>query len=376
MNVLFYFWGRTAGGARYSLEVAKALSVTPGVNLYLSLSRQSDFFEDFEALALPGLHVDTYESFGEMLWQARHLPKYRRQLAHFIRENKIDVVYAPMTHIWNCVVASVFRRAGVPYVLTMHDAVTHKGDMERLKNFLLRHDVMSSDNCITLTESVKQDVHQIYGYPLSRIDVVPHGAFKYGNFEARSLPENRPLRVLFYGRILEYKGLGLLLDAMRILAEKGFAHKLVLEVWGHGDMSPYQVQLEFMNELGCAMHIVNRWIDEAEIEEIFRRADICALPYIEASQSGVAAIAFATGLPMVVTPQLGLIEQLQHGGGIASTRVNPESFADALEQLSQDPILYRGLSQSGLDQAEGYLSWSAITHQIVAILRAAIVKPD
>lgn len=375
MNVLFWFWGRTSGGARYSLEVAKALSKIPGVNLYLSLSRQSEFFKDFEALSLPGLHVDTYESFGEMLWQARHLPKYRRQLASYIRENKIDVVYSPMSHIWSCAIASIFRKCAVRYVLTMHDAITHKGDMEWLKNFLLRHDVLASDSCITLTEAVKQGVHEIYDYPLNRISVVPHGAFEYGDFGERSLPEGRPVRVLFYGRILEYKGLGLLLDSMQILFEKGFFHKLALEVWGEGDISPYQSRLDSLSALGCPMHIVNRWIDESEIEEIFRRADICALPYVEASQSGVAAIAFAAGLPIVATPQPGLLEQLHNGGGISSSQVDPESYADALLKLIQDPILYRELSESGLDQVESSLSWDTIAQQVFNFLKHVLAQP-
>jgi glycosyltransferase involved in cell wall biosynthesis len=371
VNVLIWFWGRTAGGARYSLEVAKALSAIPGLNLYLSLSRQSEFFEEFEALSLPGVHVDTYESFGEMLWQARHLPKYRRQLGRFIRENKIDVVYAPMTHIWNCAIAPVFAKSGARYVLTMHDAITHKGDMERLKNYLLRLDVSASDSCVTLTEAVKQSVHEIYDYPLNNIGVVPHGAFEYGQFEARSLPNNRPLRILFYGRILEYKGLGLLIDALKILAKNGYADKAALEVWGDGDMTTYQPQLDSLTALGASTHIVNRWIDESEIEEIFRRADICALPYVEASQSGVAAIAFATGLPMVATPQPGLIEQLKDGGGLVCHEVSAESFADGLLSLVTRQVLYEQLSRSGLRHAKEGLSWPAIGQKISEVLKGA-----
>lgn len=369
MNVLFWFWGRTAGGARYSLEVAKALSQLPGLNLYLSLSRQSEFFEEFEALGLPSLHVDTYEFFAEMLWQARRLPKYRSQLARFVCDNKIDVVYAPMTHIWNCAIAPVFKNIGVPYVLTMHDAITHKGDMELLKNYLLRRDVLASNRCITLTEAVKERVNDIYSYPLDKISVVPHGAFKYGEFAPRALTADRPLRVLFYGRILEYKGLGLLLDAMATLSAQGLGRNFALEVWGDGDISPYQKQLDHLSKLGCPMRIVNRWIDESEIEEIFRSADVCALPYIEASQSGVAAIAFAAGMPVVATPQPGLVEQLSCGGGVVCTSTTAESFADALQSLANNQRLYEELSRSGLLHVEESLSWSRIAQKISEILK-------
>lgn len=369
MNVLFWFWGRTAGGARYSLEVARALVDVPSVNLSLSLSRQSTYFEEFLALGLPGCHVDTYESFAEMVLQARHLPKYRQQLQEFIRAHKIDVVYAPMTHIWSAAVVSLFGHLGIKYVLTMHDAITHAGDMEWIKNRLLRRDVLASDACITLTQAVKQRVRKIYEYPLERIAVIPHGAFKYGEFSPREFPRGRPMRLLFYGRILKYKGLGLLLDSLKRAFSIDPSLNFELQIWGDGDLTPYLNDLNLLRERGAAVRIVNRWIEETEIETIFRETDVCALPYVEASQSGVAAIAFATAMPIVATPQPGLIEQLEKGGGVVSSACDPVAFADEVVNIISDPALFEQLSKSALRQAEEELSWKKIGNDIASFLK-------
>lgn len=369
MNVLFWFWGRTAGGARYSLEVARALANVPSVNLTLSLSRQSAYFEEFVALNLSGCHVDTYESFSEMVLQARHLPRYRRQLKEFILAHKIDVVYAPMTHIWNAAVVSLFRKLGIKYVLTMHDAITHAGDMEWIKNRLLRRDVLASDACITLTQAVKQQVRKIYEYPFERIAVIPHGAFQYGKFCPRELPRGRPIRLLFYGRILKYKGLGLLLDALKRLPNVDPNLKLELQIWGDGALAPYVNDIELLRSHGMAVRVQNRWVAEREIETIFRETDICVLPYVEASQSGVAAIAFATAMPIVATPQPGLIEQLEKGGGIVSSACDAEAFTHEIVKIASAPALYEHLSKSALRQAEEELSWKKIGNDIASFLK-------
>lgn len=46
---------------------------------------------------------------------------------------------------------------------------------------------------------------------------------------------------------------------------------------------------------------INRWIDDAERSELFARAAVVALPYVEATQSGVTPVAYAHGKPVVAS---------------------------------------------------------------------------
>ena len=56
------------------------------------------------------------------------------------------------------------------------------------------------------------------------------------------------------------------------------------------------------------------------------------LPYVEASQSGVIAIAHSLSTPVVVTPVGGLMEQVIEGpNGLISEKVTPESLASAID---------------------------------------------
>jgi glycosyltransferase involved in cell wall biosynthesis len=66
---------------------------------------------------------------------------------------------------------------------------------------------------------------------------------------------------------------------------------------------------------------------------LIRSSKLVVLPYIEASQSGVIAIAHSLSTPVVVTPVGGLIDQISVGkNGLIARNIAPESLAEAIEE--------------------------------------------
>jgi glycosyltransferase involved in cell wall biosynthesis len=64
------------------------------------------------------------------------------------------------------------------------------------------------------------------------------------------------------------------------------------------------------------------------------------LPYDEASQSGVAASAYAAGCPVVPTPIGGLVEQVTpNQTGIVARDMSAEALADAVLEFVENPDL-------------------------------------
>ena len=60
----------------------------------------------------------------------------------------------------------------------------------------------------------EKDIKQLYKYPSSRICKTVHGHFgDYVLKKPRKFPLSRPFRILFFGRILEYKGLPIIIEA-------------------------------------------------------------------------------------------------------------------------------------------------------------------
>ncbi len=74
LRLMLWHWGRRGGGPRYTMELARALARRPGLELHLSLSRQSDLFAETDTLGLPSFHVDTYTGLPGFLARSRCCP--------------------------------------------------------------------------------------------------------------------------------------------------------------------------------------------------------------------------------------------------------------------------------------------------------------
>ncbi|HEX5325888.1 MAG TPA: glycosyltransferase, partial [Acetobacteraceae bacterium] len=85
--------------------------------------------------------------------------------------------------------------------------------------------------------------------------------------------------------------------------------------------------------------VETRWVAESEIGGMLAWADALVLPYREASQSGVAAAAVASGRPVICTRVGGLVEQL--AGETLARLCDPTaaSIAAAIRDLLDAPAL-------------------------------------
>ena len=127
--------------------------------------------------------------------------------------------------------------------------------------------------------------------------------------------------VLFVGRIRKYKGLDLLAKSWPLVSDP----KKSLTVAGKGaDTSRLQ-------QVGA--NIVDKWLSNSEIEDLIRNSKLVVLPYIEASQSGVIALAHSLSTPVVVTPVGGLIDQISVGkNGLIARTISPKSLAESIDE--------------------------------------------
>ena len=357
LRVLLWHWGRRGGGPRYSLELARVLCARPDLEVHLSLSRQSELYADFAQLAAERrLDVDTYESVLQFGLRSLGLASLRRRFAQYLKGARIDVVFCSMDHLWNTFMTGPIRASDAKYLLTVHDATRHPGEDQPLRQWLLRRDIAASDGALVLTESVRESLIAHHGYPRERTFLSRLGTFAYHQRnEARALPVSRPPRLLFFGRILPYKGLGLLLEAFQQLEEE--FPGISLEIWGTGDLTPYAGRLSALKNV----KVENRWIRENEIADIFANTDLAVLPYVEASQSAVVPVAFASAMPCIATPIPGLSEQITDAvSGLIAPGMNAVDLASAIRRALRDDAVYRRLSDGALHAARTTLDWQSI----------------
>lgn len=370
LGLMLWYWGRTGAGPRYTLELGRALKALDGVALSLCVSAQSDLAEEFRALAVPTLEIDTYTSVADCLRNSLALPRLRRRFADFIRSNSVHVVDSTMTHLWSRLVAPVVRSSGAKLLCTVHDATLHPGEGGLLKTWFYQP-LPTADAYLALTNAVAERLATVHGIARARIAVAPLGALAYAaTREAPPSPAGGPLRILFIGRILAYKGLDRLVDACTLLRASGC--ELDLTIAGTGTIEP-AVMIK-ARELGA--RIENRWIADAEFGSFLHAADVVALPYVEASQSGVIPAAFAAGVTAVATPIGGLMEQVRNGeDGLVTADTGVASIARALRALADDRALLARLKAGAGARARQDLAWPPIAARVAGLARDMVTKP-
>lgn len=209
------------------------------------------------------------------------------------------------------------------------------------------------------------------GLDPSSVRVIPHGAFDY----LTSLPEEKPLPpelegaggpvILFFGLLRPYKGLDLLLEA--------FAQLEDAELWIVGnprmDVGPLRAAAQ---ATPGRVRFVTRFIADAEIPAIFRRADLLVLPYRDAEHSGVLYTGLAFGKPMVLSAVGGFPEVAAGGAARLVAPGDANVLAQALAELIADSEARERLAAAARASAAGPYSWDAVAAQTLALYQELI----
>ncbi len=339
-RIAFLYWGRRGALTEFSHAIARAALSTPGLEPTISVSRQNESFERFIEFGEALVPVDTFSSSLGAPVATLRLPSLIEQMRHMTAERELDAVVTLMPHIFSPLVSRSFRSSGARYATIIHDASRHPGDPRGYVDRWTRRDAVKADVIFTLSRKVCDAFAA--DNPALRPRIVPlfHPVLDFGRTAAvRERAEGSRLRLLFLGRIMRYKGLGLLVESLERLRQSDLP--VEVGIFGEGTIEPYRHRLD---ALGA--EIVNRWLTETEVADALARYDAVALSHIEASQSGVAAAAFGAGLPVVATPVGGLPEQVVDGeNGILANAADPAAFADAVARLATDTKLYNRIAR-------------------------------
>ncbi len=262
----------------------------------------------------------------------------------------------------------------LPLVLTVHDVTTHPGrdSSGPGRRAAVRESLRArADAVVVHGESLKSRYLEAYGIDADRVHSVPHGC--YGIFRHWARPEARrePQTILFFGRIELYKGLGHLIDAFRIVRDRCPGARLIV-AGGGDDLLRHRAVLDALP--GCELHA--GYVPTEKVAELFQRASVAVLPYIEGSQSGVTRIAYPFGVPVVVTDVGSIPESVDAGrSGLIVPPGDTRALADALSSILTDAGLRERLSRGASDMAAGTMSWDTVAARQEAVLRAVSARP-
>jgi glycosyltransferase involved in cell wall biosynthesis len=354
------------GVARTTTDLVRALESRGHELLFLTPKRQypkwlfpgaSD--RDPDACA----RLDCAESLLDPLQPLSWPGSRKRALAH-----AADIWLMPYwTWAWAGLWRWLLRGRRPPIVAIAHNPADHgAGFLRRLsaRSVLGRCDALFT-HARALEEGLAADYPGIptasHPLPPPEIGELPERA------EARKrlgLPADKRV-ALFLGLIRAYKGVDLLIEAIsRQSADSDWLLLVAGEPWG--DLGPAIEQQ--VRDLGVEDRVSQRlgWLPETEVPTVLAAADLVVLPYRSGSQSAVAPLALAAGLPVLSTRVGGLSEVVQDGAnGLLVEPGSVEALARVFEEL--DDTRLAELAEGAL-ASRSRLSWDGYAETLERLL--------
>jgi glycosyltransferase involved in cell wall biosynthesis len=260
-----------------------------------------------------------------------------------------------------------------PTVAVVHNPADHgAGPVRRLA----ARSVLSRCHALfTHARSLSRHLEAEYpGVPVASHPIPP--------FELTELPERGPARrlldlperrrvALFLGLIRPYKGVEVLLEAFsRVPDRERWCLVVAGEPWGGlGDRLRRMVR---ELDLEGVVRLELRWIPEPEVPTLLAAADVVVLPYRSGSQSAVAPIALASGVPVVASAVGGLPEVVEDGvNGVLVEPGSVEALVRAINGLDRERLT--GLTV-GARAWRGTVTWDSYAAALEDLL-ARVVEP-
>jgi alpha-maltose-1-phosphate synthase len=336
----------------------------------------------------------------------RHAKLFATLLQDLMMSGKlanIDIVHC---HTWYTHLAGCFGKYlhNVPLVLTTHSLEPHRpwkieqlGTAYDVTTWIERTAYQNADGVIAVSESMKRDVHDLYGVPLDRIRVV-HNGIDLQQF--RPTPNPAVLAehqigadvpyVLFVGRMTRQKGIIHLVNAIRHF------HASAEVVLCAGAPDTPDIAREMTDAVERARSRSSHkivWIREMLPKEtliaLYTHAAIFVCPSVYEPFGIINLEAMACETPVVASAVGGIPEVVDHGETgllvvpevISATEVeprHPEQFsrdlASAVNVLLSDPELRGRMARKARARVEQQFGWTAIARQTMEFYENVVAR--
>lgn len=229
------------------------------------------------------------------------------------------------------------RHFGKPYVITPHGmldpwCLSHKWWKKLPYYFLLERRNLQRASTVHVTSSFEASGMAKLGFA-AKTHVIPLSV-EVPDRQARNPHDDHPLSLLFFSRLDPIKGLPLLFQALALLrARSGMA--VVLKIAGQGS-DEYLSELKAIAislKISDNVKFVGFLQGEAK-SKVLAEADVFVLPSYHENFSLATAEAMAAGLPVIVSDQVGLAQEISEAAaGIVVPIDSAAALADAIKKF-------------------------------------------
>ena len=221
------------------------------------------------------------------------------------------------------------------------------------------------------SRSFAAEVKENHRTDVSRFTIVS-GAVDTDRFTPRQdweagkfIDENQPV-LLYHGRVDRRKGALDLVEAFaELLKETAIKPQLIYSGIGP-DSEAVKVRVAELN-LTENVQIIG-YADYENVPEIYRRADVFVSPTYAEGFSNTILEAMASGLAIVSTNAVGVVDCLRHReNGLLVEPGDISGLKNALREILDDHDLRKTLARDALEECRAVYSWEKIGRQIIGI---------
>ena len=330
----------------------------------------------------PWMRVEGMRSVGEELGSVAPPADWERDMRDMVDrsvelhlERPFDVVHAQYCYPTGLAALEVSRRLGIPNVVSIQGGDGHWvgpccTTHQRAMDAVLGHAGALIIGC----DSFRDEVIDNHGTPASRFTIIP-GATNTDQFKPRDPlgAIGSPARLLYHGRVDARKGSVDFVRAGRRLLDRG--HDVRLIVSGIGP--DYDATVAEAERLGMSDRVAFPGAASyAESPGRYAAGDIFVSPTYAEGFSNTILEAMASGLPIVSTATVGVVDAIDHErNGLLHEPGDVAAQVTLTERLLTDADLRERLAANALRDVREKYSWPVVAAQIEGVYERLAGEP-
>jgi len=261
-------------------------------------------------------------------------------------------------------VANYFKKRGCRVVSILDNVVPHEQHFfdKPLTTWFLKQ----NSGFLVMSKSVRNDMLSLH--PDAKFVLKEHPLYNHFGekltkrlaIEQLELDPDKKI-LLFFGLIRDYKGLDLLIDAMTLLDE---SYQLIIAGECYGDFEKYQQAID-RSSAHSRIKVINRYIADKEVPQLFSATDLLVAPYRSATQSGVIPVAYHFDVPVLATDVGGLKESIERAGTGLVCLPTAESLSENIRKFF---LSDREIFINNIQKEKDALSWEAFADALIGFI--------
>ena len=285
-------------------------------------------------------------------------------LIHLLRRRQFDLIHAHwlIPQGLSVVIVQTLIQRSIPLLCT-----SHGGDLFALRGRMfhcLKRSVIKRSRALTVVSQVMKKIVVEMGVSTDKVHVIPMGVDLAQRFTPDSTVRRRGDELLFVGRLVEKKGLRVLLEAMPTVLSEHPA--TILTVAGTG---PLERALRKMARQLNISHKVNflGMVAQSELPALYRRATIAVFPFVVAKsgdQEGFGLVqveAMGCECPVIASDLPAIHDIIEDGkNGKLVPSGNSQALSRTIDKLLFDHELRKKLAREGRKSVLRQFDWKMI----------------